>query len=78
MTRRNPDPISLVFGAGFVALGVVSIAGRIDLLADAQWVWPAVLVAVGIIMLARMAGGRRRQQAPPHQDTEGDQQTGSG
>ena len=78
MTRRTPDPIALVFGAGFVALGVVSIAGRIDLLSDSQWVWPTVLVALGIIMLAGTVGRRRRQQAPPHHDTEGDHQTGSG
>lgn len=61
MTRRSPDPIALVFGAVFVAIGVVAIAGRVDLFATSQWLWPAVLVGVGIIMLAGMVGRRPRR-----------------
>jgi hypothetical protein len=73
MTRRTPDLIALMFGAGFVAFGILVIAGRVGVLSDTRWMWPAVLVAVGIFMLAGIAGGRRRHHAeaptPEPQDT---------
>jgi len=77
MTRRRPNPIALVFGSGYVALGVLVIAGHVGTLSDTRRVWPAVLVAVGIIMLGGIAGGRRRPPpAPPpsfHQHTESEE-----
>jgi hypothetical protein len=61
---HRPDPISLIFGSGFIALAVLVIAGRIGALGDTRWVWPAVLVAVGIFMLASLLGGRRHHEPP--------------
>ena len=70
MPRRTPDPLSLVFGFGFLGIAATVIAGRADLFTDAHWVWPAVLVIIGAIILAATVGGRRRAEpswAPPQQ-----------
>ena len=81
MTRRRPDPIALVFGSGYLALGVLVIAGHVGTLSDTRWVWPAVLVAVGIIMLGGIVSSRRQPQPMPppsfHQHTESEEDANS-
>ena len=73
MIRRSPDPVALTFGAGFITLGATAIAGRVDLLGDSQWVWPAVLVAVGIIMLAAVVRRRTETGSGAGRPPAGDQ-----
>ena len=63
MERRTPDLLSLLFGFGFLGIAATVIAGRADIFTDAHWVWPAVLVIIGAIMLAATLGGRRRSEA---------------
>ena len=60
MIRRQPDLLSLLFGVFFAGIGITVIAGRTEIVGDSHWVWPAVLVAVGAIMLAATIGSGRR------------------
>ncbi|MPZ69625.1 MAG: hypothetical protein GEU71_08855 [Actinobacteria bacterium] len=52
--KRHPfDPISLVGGLLFSALGVALFAGGIDLTAEGtRWIWPAGFIALGLAVLA--------------------------
>jgi hypothetical protein len=49
--RHGADPVSLIGGLVFAAAGVVVLAGRIDLLDQARWLWPALLVVTGLVLL---------------------------
>jgi cell wall-active antibiotic response 4TMS protein YvqF len=54
MFRREPNPGAIVAGLLFIALGVVFLvdrAGGIDL--DARWVWPVLLIGLGVAGLVR-------------------------
>jgi hypothetical protein len=51
--KRHPfDPFALTAGAVFVGLGIWFLAAGADVLDDAHWVWPALLVALGAAGLA--------------------------
>lgn len=62
--RTHPtDPVSLVSGLLFVAIATVAIAGGLTVDAlSAEWVWPSVLVLLGLLVLATAGLGRRGQQ----------------
>ena len=64
MRRHDFDPIAFVFGVVFAGLGVVFMTGQLDLLNHAQWLWPGLLVLLGLAVLvgARMRGGTREQR----------------
>ena len=55
MQRRDqPNPGALVAGALFVAVGVVFLidqAAEFDL--DLQWIWPVLLIGLGVAGLVR-------------------------
>lgn len=59
MERHDLDPISLVFGLAFAALGLLFLAGRVSLGAW-QWVLPllAVGLGLGVLYSARRARDR--------------------
>ncbi|HZD69142.1 MAG TPA: hypothetical protein VFA45_09580 [Actinomycetes bacterium] len=61
MRRHDFDPIAFIFGVVFAGLGVVLMTGRLDLLNHAQWLWPGLLVLLGLAVLvgARGRGGAR-------------------
>lgn len=61
----RPRVLPLLFGLFFVACGLIALVGRVDLIADAHWVWPAVLVALGIIILAGSTRRARFHSEPP-------------
>jgi hypothetical protein len=53
--RRHPtDLLSLLPGLVFVAVAATALAGGIDfeLRLELDWVWPALLLAVGLALLA--------------------------
>ena len=54
--KRHPfDPISFIFGAGLLTLGVVVVAGEASQLLTA-WLLPAVMIGLGLLLL--MVGWR--------------------
>lgn len=60
--RRHPiDLVSLVFGLAFVALAAGAlIADPIELI-EARWLWPGLLIVLGLaLLLAPLGGGGRR------------------
>ncbi len=55
MKRHPLDLVSLVPGLLFVVVGIVSLTGALDVLRiDYMWVWPAIAIVVGIILLASL------------------------
>jgi len=59
MMRRDPNPGAIVAGVLFIALGVVFLVDRlhgIDL--DVRWVWPFLLIGLGIAGLVRSRAPR--------------------
>lgn len=68
--KRHPfDLVSFVPGVLAVTIALVALGGglTIDLLAT-DWVWPAVLVGLGLVVLASAGIGRR---APTPADEPG-------
>jgi amino acid permease len=51
MERHPADPISLVAGIVFAVVGALMLADRLDLLAQARWVVPLLVIAFAIAML---------------------------
>ena len=59
--RRHPtDLLSLVPGVVSVTVALVALAGglTLDVLAT-DWVWPTVLIGLGLLVLATAGIGRR-------------------
>lgn len=62
MQRHSVDMVSLLFGAFFVAVAVVFMPPDLDTFRlDLRWMWPALLVVIG---LAFLVPSRRRARAP--------------
>lgn len=52
MTRHDLDPISLVAGLVFAALGLSFLLGGTAFLdLDWRWIWPPVLIGAGVVGL---------------------------
>ena len=52
MTKRDLDMVSVVAGGIFLALGVAySLHLATGLVFQVRWVWPVLLIAVGIAVL---------------------------
>lgn len=65
MKRHPLDPISLVGGLLFSALGIALFAGAIDLTAGgSRWLWPAGFIALGLAVLATIRPGSPRDVTP--------------
>jgi hypothetical protein len=62
MRRHELDPVSLVFGFAFTAAGLLFLAGRVDQVVRLHWLWPLLLLALGLGILLDL--GTRRPQAP--------------
>jgi hypothetical protein len=63
MRRHALDPVSLVFGFAFTAAGVLFFAGQFDEAIRLRWLWPVLLLVLGVGILLDL--GTRREQAPP-------------
>jgi hypothetical protein len=64
MNRHPFDPISLVFGAAFTAMGLAFLVGRPDVGAwRAAWIWPIPLIGLGLILIV-VAATRTRAERP--------------
>jgi hypothetical protein len=67
MRRHALDPVSLVFGFAFTAAGVLFLAGQFDQAIRLRWLWPVLLLVLGLGILLDL--GTRREQAP-HEPAE--------
>jgi hypothetical protein len=63
MERHPADPVSLVAGIVFAVAGVLLLANRLDLLSQARWVGPLLLIVLAILMLVSVSPWRRGQAA---------------
>lgn len=55
MRPHNLDLVSLLPGLVFVALGTASLTGVLDVTRiDFVWLWPAVAILLGVLLLARL------------------------
>jgi hypothetical protein len=61
MKRHSFDPLSLVFGMLFAAIGALYLAGNVDVADLVARFWPAALVLLGLAMLFST---RRTEQVP--------------
>jgi hypothetical protein len=62
MQRHDFDPIAFTFGVLFTAAGLLFMIGRFDLFNHARWLWPGLLVLLGIAVLVGARGGSRTRQ----------------
>lgn len=63
MKTHRTDLVSLVPGLLLVAIAVGALTDNLDIdLFTAEWVWPALLVALGLVVLA--SAGRPRSDQP--------------
>jgi hypothetical protein len=60
--RHELDPVSLVFGFAFTAAGALFLAGRLDQAVRLRWLWPVLLLALGLGVLLDL--NTRRPKAP--------------
>lgn len=59
--RHRLNPVSLAFGVLFVGIGLAFSLGDIDMSdLSSGWVWGAVSMAIGVLLLAAAAGRHRR------------------
>jgi hypothetical protein len=60
MRRHELDPVSLTFGFAFTGLGLLFLVGRADQAFRLRWIWPILLLVLGVGILADLA----RQRGP--------------
>jgi hypothetical protein len=70
MRRHELDPMSLTFGFGFTALGLLFLIGRADDALRLRWIWPLLLLVLGAAILLDIARGRGRTVTAPDAEAE--------
>lgn len=63
MPRHPFDALSLVLGVIFAAVAALAFVGPTDQIIDPRWVGPAILVIIGLVLLAP----RRSRRISPNQ-----------
>ena len=58
-------PASALFGVILVALGVFFLAREWLPEIDFDWVWPLILVGIGVVLLVSAMGGRSNDRSGP-------------
>jgi hypothetical protein len=75
MRRHELDPVSLTFGFAFTGLGLLFLLGRADQAFRLRWIWPILLLVLGVGILADLARhrGPEDESAPtPGRDVASD------
>ena len=70
MRRHELDPVSLVFGFAFSSAGLLFLVGRLDQAVRLRWLWPLLLLALGLGVLLDL--NARRPKAPVEPADEAD------
>ena len=70
MRRHELDPVSLTFGFAFTGLGLLFLLGRADQAFRLRWIWPILLLVLGVGILADLARHRAPEDAPPERDPD--------
>jgi hypothetical protein len=75
MRRHELDPVSLTFGFAFTGLGLLFLLGRADQAFRLRWIWPILLLVLGVGILADLARHRAPEDdpagnAPPDRDPD--------
>jgi hypothetical protein len=65
MRRHELDPLSLVFGFAFTSAGLLFLAGRLDQAVRLRWLWPILLLALGLGVLLDLNTRRPKVSAEP-------------
>jgi hypothetical protein len=65
MRRHAFDPVSFLSGLVIAAAGWVLLAGRVDLLTQAHWLAPALLILIAVAMFASALWTVRRPDGGP-------------
>ncbi|HET9558990.1 MAG TPA: hypothetical protein VFS70_17770 [Actinomycetota bacterium] len=60
MARHDLDPVSLVFGFAFTGLGLLFLIGQADQALRVRWVWPVLLLVLGVGILLDVTRNRSR------------------
>jgi hypothetical protein len=69
MRRHDFDPIAFVFGLAFTGLGLLFLVGKFDVFNHARWVWPGLLVVLGLAVLVGARGRGAHDAEPRRTDT---------
>ena len=64
MRRHELDPVSLTFGFAFTGLGLLFLLGRADQALRLRWVWPVLLLVLGVGILLDLARNHRTPADP--------------
>ena len=74
MRRHELDPVSLTFGFAFTGLGLLFLVGRADQAFRLRWIWPILLLVLGVGILADLARhrGPTEEEPVPEPDLEVD------
>jgi hypothetical protein len=56
LRRHDFDPIAFIFGLLFTVSGLLFLVGRFDIFNHARWLWPGLLVLLGIAVLIGARG----------------------
>ena len=64
MRRHELDPVSLTFGFAFTGLGLLFLLGRVDEAFRLRWIWPILLLVLGVGILADLARHRGSEDDP--------------
>lgn len=67
MSRHPADPVSLVFGMLFAAIGLVLLSGG-DRALSLAWVGPLTAVALGALLILAARSARPAPDDLPHED----------
>jgi hypothetical protein len=76
MDRHAFDPISFLFGAVYVAVGLVLLTGDAEAL-PLEWVGPAVAVGLGLLIVFAVRPRRPADEAAMGGALEADEEAGT-
>jgi hypothetical protein len=65
MRRHELDPVSLTFGFVYAGLGLLFLLGRADQALRLHWIWPLLLIVLGVGILVDVARHRDGTTPPP-------------
>jgi hypothetical protein len=68
MRRHELDPVSLTFGFVFAGLGLLFLVGQADQALRLHWIWPLLLIVLGLGILLDVTRSRDRAPAPDAED----------